>query len=194
MVWIAGVLGRHVGGGRTRALQHHDRFSSVVRRKKKNDGSRKDGGALGRRTTNTNTTGRKSHHSQWGGGGREFDPFFAAVYVDDYLEIRVQHSDGDTTALIASASLGSDYVRLFGLGEGEVGVTPILTPNKSTDWDSTICGLGFTISSHTMRISVPRGNVEAVQIFCSSYGPRADGKLRRGTCLAWPASSGTSRT
>ena len=34
MVGIAEVLRRHVGGVRTRALQHHDGFSSVVRRKK----------------------------------------------------------------------------------------------------------------------------------------------------------------
>ena len=46
MVGIAGVLGHHVGGGRTRALRHHDRFISAVRRRKINDDSRKDGGAL----------------------------------------------------------------------------------------------------------------------------------------------------
>ena len=34
-------------------------------------------------------------------GGEIFDPFFATVYVDDYLLIRVQHSDDDKTALIA---------------------------------------------------------------------------------------------
>ena len=65
-------------------------------------------------------------------GGGEFDPLFKAVYVDDFLQVRVQHSDDDTTAYIASASPGSDHVRLF--GPGEVGVTPILAPNKSTDW------------------------------------------------------------
>ena len=31
---VGGVLGRHVGGRRTRALQHHTRFSSVFGRKK----------------------------------------------------------------------------------------------------------------------------------------------------------------
>ena len=87
-------------------------------------------------------------------GGWKLDPFFTAVYVDDYLQVRVQHSDDDTTALIASASLGSDHVRLF--GPGEVRVTPTLTPKKSTDCDTTIDALGFTISSHTMRMSVPR--------------------------------------
>ena len=33
------------------------------------------------------------------------EPFFATVYVDDYLLIRVQHSGDDKTALIASAFL-----------------------------------------------------------------------------------------
>ena len=87
-------------------------------------------------------------------GGGKLDPFFTAVYVDDYLQVRVQHSDDDTTAFIAAASLGSDHVRL--VGPGEVGVTSILAPKKSTDWDTTIDALGFTISSHTTRVSVPR--------------------------------------
>ena len=34
------------------------------------------------------------------GGGEISDPFFATVYVDEYLLIRVQHSDDDKTALI----------------------------------------------------------------------------------------------
>ena len=59
-------------------------------------------------------------------GRGESDPFFTAVYVDDYLQIRVQHSDDDIIALIASTSLGSDHVRFF--GPWEVGVTPILAP------------------------------------------------------------------
>ena len=37
-------------------------------------------------------------------GGGKADPFFATVYVDDYLLIRVQQSDDDTTALTASAT------------------------------------------------------------------------------------------
>ena len=85
-------------------------------------------------------------------GGGMFDPFFATVYVDDYLLMRVQHSDHDTTALTASASLALDPVRLF--GPGETGATPILAPKKSTGWDTTIDALGFTINLHTMRISL----------------------------------------
>ena len=79
-----------------------------------------------------------------------FDPFFATVYVDDYLLMRVQHSDHDTTALTASASLASDHVRIF--GPGETGATPLLAPKTSTDWNTTIDVLGFTINSHTIRL------------------------------------------
>ena len=75
------------------------------------------------------------------------------MYVDDGLLIRVHHSDDDQTALITSAFLGSDHVRLFGPGEGAV--SPILAQKKSTNWDSTIDALGSTIYSHTMRISFP---------------------------------------
>ena len=39
IVEFAGVLGRHIGSGRTRTPQQHDRFSSVVRGSKINDGS-----------------------------------------------------------------------------------------------------------------------------------------------------------
>ena len=61
---------------------------------KRNAGSREGGRKLGRRETDTNTAGRKVRtHS----GGGEFDPFFTAVYVDDNLQVRVQHSDDDTT-------------------------------------------------------------------------------------------------
>ena len=63
-------------------------------------------------------------------------PFFATVYVDDCLLIRVQHSDDGKSALIASASHASDHVRLS--GPREEGVTPILSPKKSSDWDTTM--------------------------------------------------------
>ena len=89
------------------------------------------------------------------------DPFLTTVYVDDNLLIKVQHSDDDTTALIASASLASDHVRLF--GPGEEGVTLILAPHKSTNWDTTIDALGFTINSHTMKIWFPRVKVDAIK-------------------------------
>ena len=75
------------------------------------------------------------------------------MYVDNYLLIRVQLSDDDQTALITSVSLASDHVRV--VGPGEEGVSPLLAPKKSTNWDSTIDALGLTINSHTTRISFP---------------------------------------
>ena len=94
-------------------------------------------------------------------GGEMLDPFLATVYVDEYLLIRVQHSVDEKPALIASASLASDHLRLF--GPGEEGVTPILAPKKSTDWDATIDGLGFTMNSHIIRISFPREKADAIK-------------------------------
>ena len=94
-------------------------------------------------------------------GGVKFDAFFTTVYVDDYLLTRVQHSDDDRSALIASSSLASDHVRLF--GPGEDGVTLILAPKKSTDWDTTIDALGFTINSHILRISCTREKTEVIK-------------------------------
>ena len=39
-----------------------------------------------------------------------------SVYVDDFVMASVQNNASDQTALIASASLASDNVRLFGPG------------------------------------------------------------------------------
>ena len=94
-------------------------------------------------------------------GGEIDDPFFATVYIDDYLLIKVQHSDDDMTALTASASLTSDHVRLF--GQGEEGVTPILAPEKSTDWDTAVDAFGFAIYSHTIRIPFPHDKVDMIK-------------------------------
>ena len=157
MVGITEVLGNHVGCGTTRALQHHAQFDPAVRGKKRDD-SRKGGRSLGRRKTSADSAGRKTQSAQ---RGKMFDPFFTTVQVDDYLLIKVQHSDDDKTALIGSASLASDHVRLF--GPGEEGVTPILAPKKSRDWDTTIDALGFTINSHTMTISFPRQKADAIK-------------------------------
>ena len=54
-------------------------------------------------------------------GGKLSIPFHTVVYVDDHGLIRAQQSDEDKPALVVSASLASEYVRLFGLGEpGEI--------------------------------------------------------------------------
>ena len=119
-------------------------------------------------------------------GGEISDPFFATVYVDDYLLIKVRHSDDDKTALIASASLASDDVRLFG-PEEEEGVTPISAPKKSTDWDATIDALGFIIYSHTMRISFLREKADAIKRLLRDPWPanRRHAKARAVLSMAW---------
>ena len=94
-------------------------------------------------------------------GGRKLGAFFAAVVVHDFLVIGVQHADDDRTALTASASLASDRVALF--GPGEEGATPIRAPKTSTDKDTTTDALGFTVNSHTLRISITRENTEAIK-------------------------------
>lgn len=94
-------------------------------------------------------------------GEEKFDAFLSTVYVDDYLLARVQHSDDDAAALIASASLAPYHVRLFGLGEE--GIPSIFAPKKKTDYDASIDVLGFTVNSHTPRFSYPRENSEMIK-------------------------------
>ena len=58
-------------------------------------------------------------------GGGLLDSFLATVYVDDFLLVRVQQELSDQAALIASASLLPDHVRLFGPGgKGEISIPP----------------------------------------------------------------------
>ena len=74
---------------------------------------------------------------------------------------RVQADPTDQSALVATASLASDHIRLF--GPGEAGATPILAPKKSTDWDTTVDLLGFTVNTHTLRISVTEEKIAAIR-------------------------------
>ena len=85
-------------------------------------------------------------------GGKLSSPFHTVVYVDGHGLIRAQQLDEDKLALVMSASLASDYVRLF--GPGEPGETPILAPKKSSSWNTALEFLGFVINSHTLEISV----------------------------------------
>ena len=94
------------------------------------------------------------------GGPRE--PFFATVYVDDFIMVLVQVDPADRSTLVASASLTSHHIRLF--GPGEAGATPILVPKKSTDWYTTVDLLGFTVNIHTLRIVVTEGKIAAIRL------------------------------
>ena len=74
------------------------------------------------------------------------ESFLTAVYVDDFIMASVHLNPADQTALITSASLAADNVRLF--GPGEKGETPILAPKKSTDWNTIVDAMGFIYNQH----------------------------------------------
>ena len=92
--------------------------------------------------------------------GGPHEPFFATVYVDDFIMARVQADPTDQSALVASASLASDHIRLF--EPGEAGATSILAPQKSTDWYTTVDLPGFTVNTHTLRVSVTEEKIDAI--------------------------------
>ena len=104
-------------------------------------------------------------------GGKLSSPFHTVVYVDDdHGLIRAQQSDEDKSALVASASLASDYVRLF--GPGEPGETPTLAPKKSSNWNTTLEFLGFVINLHALEISVRIKIAQAIQTALVDDWPR----------------------
>ena len=103
-------------------------------------------------------------------GGELDSPLFTVTYVDDHGLLRAQHSAHDKSALVASASLASDYVRLF--GPGETGETPILAPKKSSNWNTTLEFLGFFINSHTLTISVTEEKARAIKALLTDEWPR----------------------
>jgi len=102
-------------------------------------------------------------------GGGPLDNFSCGVYVDDFALLKVQHTPDDATALVASASLASDCVRLF--GPAEEGQTPILAPKKSTNWDTTVDFLGHTIDTHKMTIATTRERIDAIRTALSNDWP-----------------------
>ena len=101
--------------------------------------------------------------------GGSHEPFFATVYVDDFIMACVQTDTTDQSALVASASLASDHIRLFGPGEADA--TLILAPKKSTDWGTTVDLLGFTANTHTLRISVTEGKIAAIRLTLEQEWP-----------------------
>lgn len=103
-------------------------------------------------------------------GGEMDSPLFTVTYVDDHGLLRAQHGENDLSALVASASLASDYLRLF--GPGETGDTPILAPKKSSDWDTKLEFLGFVINSHTLEISVTEKKAGAIKDALVDEWPR----------------------
>lgn len=103
-------------------------------------------------------------------GGKASSPFYTVVYVDDHGLIRAQQNGEDKCPLVGSASLASDYVRLF--GPGGTGETPILAPKKSSDWDTKMDFLGFVINSHTLHISRSDKKAHAIRRALVDHWPR----------------------
>ena len=103
-------------------------------------------------------------------GGKLSSPFYTVAYVDDHGFIRAQQSDEDKSALVVSASLASDYVRLF--GPGEPGETPILAPKKSSNWNTTLDFLGFVINLHMLEISVTTKKAQVIKAALVDDWPR----------------------
>ena len=69
-----------------------------------------------------------------------------------------------------SASLASDYVRLF--GPGEPGATPILAPKKRSNWNTTLDFLGFVINSYTLEVLVTTKQAQAIKTALVDDWPR----------------------
>ena len=128
-----------------------------------------------------------------GGGSRTLSSF--PYTWTTTLLVKVRHSDVDSSALIASASLASDHGRL--LGPGEAGAKSILAPKKCADWDSAIDALGFTINSHTMRISSTyekKKKQKRSKTFWTITGLRTDDAPKQGASSVWQGSCGTGHT
>ena len=103
-------------------------------------------------------------------GGKLSIPFHTVVYVDDHGLIRAQQPDEDKSALVVSASLASDYVRLF--RPGEPGEIPILAPKKNSNWNTNLDFLGSVINSHTLEISVTTKKAQAIKMALVDDWPR----------------------
>ena len=159
MVGIAGFLGCQVGCGRARALQHRSQVDPATRERKSHDGPREGGRSMGRRYTRVDSAGRQNQSAQ---RGRDIIPIFH-TRVRRRLPhlIRVQHSDDDSTALIASASLFLRSRAFIWAGGG--GSNPHLIPDKDLrTGNPRLACYGFTINSHTMRISFPREKADVI--------------------------------
>ena len=98
----------------------------------------------------------------------------------------VQVDSFDRTALVASGSLASDHVRLIETGEKDE--EPILARKKSTGWKSIVDALGFTINTHTLRISIAKERVDAIRDTLEDDWPRSKQFARAQDVLSvWQA-------
>ena len=78
------------------------------------------------------------------------------------MPVRVEQEPSDQTGLIVSASLVSDRVRRRNF---------VLSPKKSTNWDTTVHALGYTINANSVRISITPEKVAALRKFLEREWP-----------------------
>ena len=128
MVGVPRVLRGHSQGSGNLPLPHLVRLSRVSQAREFNGSACCSRGLVG---IGRDDPGARRPYYQGAPRWVNVDAFFTTVYVDDYLLIRVQHTDDDRSALMGSVPLDSHYVPLF--GPREEGVTAILTLKRSTD-------------------------------------------------------------
>ena len=79
--------------------------------------------------------------------------FFVRYYVVDGLMVKVQRYPSGIRCLMASASLASDHLRLF--GERSARDPPLLSARKVPSWDTRLGVLGWERDTIAMTISLP---------------------------------------
>ena len=114
---------------------------------------------MGRRSSSERTT---RYRGQTLRGRGLLDSFFATVYVDDFILVRVQQDPSDQTAL-DRVGLPSIIPRTP-VWPGRRRGNPHSLPHE-TNWDTTVDALliGYTINTHAMRNSITRENVAALR-------------------------------
>ena len=94
------------------------------------------------------------------GRGRH-DCFFVRYYVDDGILEEVQWWPDGRRCRCASASLALDHFRLFGRRSPRD--PALLSPRKTSSWDTVLCVLGWDIDTVATTISVPVSKMERLR-------------------------------
>ena len=100
------------------------------------------------------------------GGGKS--SFFVLCYVDDGILVEVQWWPDGRRCRRASASLGSDHYRLFGVRSSR---DPTLLAPHMMLCDTWLCVLRWDIDTVAMTISVPHGKLERLRDTLSEWSP-----------------------
>ena len=166
--WFTGSLGNHVQSCRIFLPKHHCRDGWDLSRRAGHDVPHEDYRTLGNWQAYTGPTFCPIKNNDVS-RGRPHGPFFATVYVNEFIMARVQADPTNKSAFVASAFLAFDSIRLFGPGEADT--TPILAAKRNTDWDTTVGLLGFRVNTHTLRIAVTEGKIAAIRLTLEQEWP-----------------------